>query len=1337
MKINNVNISDCGAGSGGAIATTAGSNLTVSSSVISDNMAMYGGAIYVGGEAQITDSQFNDHEYGTYGGAIYVNTTDAVTISSNTFNGNDADKGEAIYIENGAVSLSENTMADAETIFLKGGSVNSILIFLSNSTVNGEFGESVTLAATLTDDQGNTIKGGNVVFTANGETIATIDNSGSNALQTTYTIPETATGDILISGSFSMDNGGIVATGIVHPAISYWFIEGGSGYETLAQAVAAANAGDVIYGAPGTYTVNGLAINKAISIKANESGAITLDGNGNKIFNIGSDVTLINLTFTNGDPAGSANGGLISMSSGSLNVYNSTFKDTVMSTSSTKGAAIYAYGDVLISGCEFRNLTARQGAAIWQQASSASVNIEDSSFDMLNGTYDGATIKLNGPSSIMNSNFTNIAGAPTSGEYGNIYSGSGNLTVVGCNFINISGPQGAAIYFTSKGIIYSTKESYINYNAFLNVNEGVNITSSYLGNGNIDYNYWGTNENASTLIKTYELSNWVLMTVTPDTLDSISSGATQTFTVDFTHYTDGTANYTLADTIPELTVSASAIKGQLDQSEIETVGGQAVFTYTGSQNGEETITFTNANVAVPVTFVVGEGYFGTVYVSKEGNDENLGSQEAPVATIARAVEIAKIGSGQICINEGVYNENNVTINSTIPISISGLGNVVIDGSDLSSNSIFIVRSGEFTVENIVFKNNKAQYGAAIDIRGQSASNLLDLNVTVNNCSFDNLEATKQGGAIYVYYTKGNLAINNSNFTNSIASGWGGALTVAYSAYENALNLEIDNCIFDNNSGNNGGAAYLMANTISISNSNFTNNNATYYPGALYFYNCTATMDNCIVENSSASRSAAAISVVFVKDQPITSLTITNSIIQNNVGRDDENAPAIFVDRATLNVSNSVLLNALDVNVSTQTGYGAVDGQGLAILNNNWWGSNDNPSTLVMGNVSENITLDNWVIMNVDPTETTGYTGEAVEIAVDFKHTNSTDGTIANLEGGLPQEFTVNANAANGTLDKTTVTTTDLEAKFKFTPEFDGENIVNVYTDESTTVPVTIMVTEKYAGPIYVTKDGDDENEGSEESPVTTIAKAIELAQGRSGQIIIGEGTYTESNLTISGDLNITAIGDVIWDANGQRAFSMSTGDVNIANVTFINGNSTSYGHLIRVDGDSLSFDDCKFISNGGDVGGTNGIIYVNLASAKFNNCLFENNTAGTGTSFGIISLKDSVLIVDGCTFTNNYNKNGCIYVSGSNIGSMAIINNTKFIGNNATSASGGQGGAIYASGSTAYQFSNGTVRPGAPSTVYVVDCEFINNTAYGGTYYSAEGGAIFVNANATAYITDS
>ena len=99
LTVVNVNIEGCGAGSGGAIGTTAGSNLTVSNSVFNENMALYGGAIYAVGEANISNCEFNNHEYGTYGGAIYVNTTFPVSISSNKFDGNDADKGEAIHFD--------------------------------------------------------------------------------------------------------------------------------------------------------------------------------------------------------------------------------------------------------------------------------------------------------------------------------------------------------------------------------------------------------------------------------------------------------------------------------------------------------------------------------------------------------------------------------------------------------------------------------------------------------------------------------------------------------------------------------------------------------------------------------------------------------------------------------------------------------------------------------------------------------------------------------------------------------------------------------------------------------------------------------------------------------------------------------------------------------------------------------------------------------------------------------------------------------------------------------------------------------------------------------------
>ena len=43
---------------------------------------------------------------------------------------------------------------------------------------------------------------------------------------------------------------------------------------------------------------------------------------------------------------------------------------------------------------------------------------------------------------------------------------------------------------------------------------------------------------------------------------------------------------------------------------------------------------------------------------------------------------------------------------------------------------------------------------------------------------------------------------------------------------------------------------------------------------------------------------------------------------------------------------------------------------------------------------------------------------------------------------------------------------------------------------------------------------------------------------------------------------------------------------------------------------------------------------------------------------------------------------------------------------------------------------------GLGSFVLVEGCEFINNTAFGGTYYQGQGGAIYVNNNVTMNIND-
>ena len=102
--------------------------------------------------------------------------------------------------------------------------------------------------------------------------------------------------------------------------------------------------------------------------------------------------------------------------------------------------------------------------------------------------------------------------------------------------------------------------------------------------------------------------------------------------------------------------------------------------------------------------------------------------------------------------EGTYHQSDITIDDSI--TITGEGNVVIDGTGLAKASVFTVTTTNVTIKNIKFTNVNARYGGAIYIQGSSQSNLLDINVLVENCSFDNMTASR-GGAIYTYYTKGN------------------------------------------------------------------------------------------------------------------------------------------------------------------------------------------------------------------------------------------------------------------------------------------------------------------------------------------------------------------------------------------------------------------------------------------------------------------------------------------------------------------------------------------------------------------------------------------------------
>ena len=727
----------------------------------------------------------------------------------------------------------------------------------------------------------------------------------------------------------------------------------------------------------------------------------------------------------------------------------------------------------------------------------------------------------------------------------------------------------------------------------------------------------------------------------------------------------------------------------------------------------------------------------SIYVSKNGSDNNVGSESAPLASISKAVELAKDKSAKIIINEGTYNENNITIDTNKPLSIEGQSNVFIDGTGLDSQKIFyILSSSSISIKNISFTNNVARSGAAIRINDESR-NMLHVNITVENCRFSNLNASRDGGAIGGEYLNGTVLIKDSTFTNNNATSWGGAIYLGYSAYPDCLSLEIINSSFEGNYANNGGALYLMLRNISISNSNITHNEAKYYPGALYMQNCTARLDNCIISDNVAGKDKAAIAIhgASISYNPTvvnpSNVVISNCIIENNTVRQARGA-AIYLENSNLNMSFSSIVNDLNVNNSVTANYND-DQPGIVILNNNWW-ETDDPSSTVVGN---NTVLDNWVIMNLKANASYVSAGGSVKVIVDFNHVKDTAGGIGELIGGtIPKDsFTVLFTAQNGTVIPETLSVskggtgeailTASDSNAKLTANCSGFINELVFSGEGP---------GPYSGIVYLSKESgaSDDNEGSESAPVASLAKAIAIAtaENGSGQIIIKEGTYTGSNYQITKDLEIAGIGNVIIDGEGQgRLFYMSYGTepnkFSLSNLT-LSGASYGYGAVVYSFARETILGNVKIINNpgAGDLITTygNAIIKDSLISGHNGGDVIEANMNGD-------------FIINNTRFeNNNVSEYGVVYIAGGS-GNL-IIEYSDFINNSARLGiiKGSSGTNIDVKGSS---FINNSVTVGfggaisATDKLLITESLFINNNA------NRDGGAVHVGSNGDATITKS
>lgn len=191
-----------------------------------------------------------------------------------------------------------------------------------------------------------------------------------------------------------------------------------------------------------------------------------------------------------------------------------------------------------------------------------------------------------------------------------------------------------------------------------------------------------------------------------------------------------------------------------------------------------------------------------------------------------------------------------------------------------SATILVGKNGSFTGENLLFDKARNGYSPGIMACG---------DITLTNCTFQNLSATKVGGAVY---TNSGVTgrFTDCTFTDNTSTTHGGAVGCSgsknyftgctftgntgsgSSADGGAIFLqnvgasaEIDNCTFMSNRAGHYGGAVVQKNNVTdgvlkITNSTFNNNTANG-GGALLTWMGDVTVENCSFENNRSTKTS--------------------------------------------------------------------------------------------------------------------------------------------------------------------------------------------------------------------------------------------------------------------------------------------------------------------------------------------------------------------------------------------------------------------------------------------------------------------------------------------------
>ena len=1117
---------------------------------------------------------------------------------------------------------------------------------------------------------------------------------------------------------------------------------------SVSKAVDLAQSGSTIHIKEGTYNQGKISLNKSLSFVG--EGNVILSSNGANVFSgdVNGNLEFINLVFTGVSSTNRYASGLDIDGSTNLKVINCTFidikakfgalqlacdvadiinctiKDVVGGVAS--GSTVYVSGsgkytfdnisiinpklaDSVVAGNEYVYLR----NVFYSNNKEATVTLTNSIITGVSGPIQ-AVVESRGKLTISNTIISNnVVGKSESGNGGKylLYVGDvAALNMTNCIIENntFADSSSALIYFNSACKANITYSSIVD-NGF---SKNVDVKSGITPTVNLDYNWWGTNTYTGD-----NVNKWAVMS-TPETTINAESGKAIDVSVNFNHYTDASGSIQdLAQSISGINVDFSAVSGTLSKNNVASVDGIATVTYTTATNDKITAKSGSQSLTIDV---VAKQAAADIWVATTGSDDNDGSQANPVATIAKAIELA--GDGYtIHIADGNY-VNDKTLSISKSLTLEGSANTVIDGN--ASKIMEVTADATVVLTNLSFTNGNDALVGAISNEGK---------LTISNSNFYSNKATGNSGTIITNKNKLNinnskfyqnsagkgvvnnqndalLVIDNSEFYNNDMTSFSNSYGIVYTTSANAT---ISNTVFRNNAVKYGGAIWATKSSdatigiVNIINSTFESNSANTGQGGALF----VSGGECIIKESMFINNKANPGK-FTGGQGgaiYTSLngnvSVTDSVFKNNQAK---LGAALYLNGGSNStISYSVLLDNVaegDYAISN-----AESASGVATVNYNWWGTNS-PKNLVPSTV----TLNNWVIMSADPTTVTDTEiGDVKTISVNFNKYSSFD-TINDLSKPLPA-IDVEFSAVNGTLASNLVSTVNGVAAVSYT--VNGNDQIAVKSGSQT---LTIEVVAKLpVTDVWVSSTGSDANDGSQDSPVATIAKAIELvAEGYT--IHVGEGTYIANSLTIAKSFAMIGSGKVIIDGNASKIMNINENTiVNFTNVAFTNA-LNNYGGVMQSKG-TVNLNNVSIYKNTQKSGSTPTVssIYNTGVMTIVNSNIYENdgyglifnsgnldiintsissNNVAKGTTYAFLYIDGGAVNVINSTLSDNTARLGGIWLNKGTLN----VNNATFENNVVTV---GNGGAIHIESDS--------------STATIKDSKFIGNKA------NKDGGAIY------------